>query len=243
VKRSQLGQSVQHFLEHYLEVIGVMTDKNDEQTKLEETAKRLYREHKKVLDFIMEHGAGSDFSIAAEDVFGAGLKYLDPIEIDGANFRFNHIDQKMVSFLPESWYNAFGQDGYSWLGCENWWAEYPLICWFQLWPRQDGKSGQLALYGEVGPLTEYAFRSDLIHAITDAGEALSKNRIKFQKAAAEEGKRYSKFFKQNFIDIEDVQDAEEIAAAMKKLLKRFRPEIDGIGQALPRFVEYGQSDA
>jgi hypothetical protein len=148
----------------------------------------------------------------------------------------------MVSFLPESWYIALGKDKYDWKGCEKWWAGYPLIVWMQLWPDADGTSGQLALYGEVGPLSEYEFRRDLIHAIQKAAAKLSKNRIMFQRAAADEGKQYSKFLKENFLKIKDVQDAEEIAAGMKKLLKKFQPELDAVGSVLPKFVKYGYEE-
>src|SRR5690606_16246349 len=126
-----------------------------------------------------------------------------------------------------------------WRGCESWWAAYPLIAWMQLWPSAEGTSGLLGIYGEVGPLTEYEFRRDLIRAIQEAGEKLPKNRIKFQRTAADEGKRYSKFLKENFLEIKDVQDAEEIAAGMKKMLKRFQPEFEAIGSVLAQFRAYG----
>lgn len=234
-----LTSEVRTFLQHYVEIIEEEVGVSVESSEMEKLARQLYRENKKVLDFIMKHGAGSDFSIVAEDVFGANLDYLDKVEIEGQSFRFNFSSPKYVSFLPESWYQALGKDEFSWKGCENWWAGYPLIMWLQLWPGAEGTSGLLGLYAEVGPLTEYEFRRDLIHAIQKAGETLPKNRIKFQRAAADEGKRYSKFFKQNFLDVKDVQDAEEIAEGMKKLLKRFEPEIEAIGAVLAQFAEYG----
>lgn len=237
-----LTNEVRTFLQHYVEIIEEEVGVSVESSEMETLARQLYRENKKVLDFIMKHGAGSDFSIVAEDVFGANLEYLEKVEIEGQSFRFNFSSPKYVSFLPESWYQALGKDEFSWKGCENWWAGYPLIMWLQLWPGSEGTSGLLGLYAEVGPLTKYEFRRDLIHAIQDAGEELPKNRIKFQRAAADEGKRYSKFFKQNFLDIKDVQDSEEIAAGMKKLLKRFEPEIEAVGAVLPQFAEYGYID-
>ena len=237
-----LTAEVRTFLQHYNEIIAEEVGMSAESNEMEKLARQLYRENKKTLDFIMEHGAGSDFAIAAEDVFGDGRDHLDVIEIDGHKFRFCHLDHKMVSFLPESWFLALGKDKYDWKGCEQWWSGYPLISWLQLWADADGTSGQLGLYGEVGPLKEYDFRSSLINAIQSAGESLPKNRIKFQKAAAEEGKQYSKFLKENFLKIKDVQDAEEIAEGMKKLLQRFQPEFDGIGSILTDFKKYGYVD-
>lgn len=237
-----LTAEVRTFLQHYNEIIAEEVGMSAESNEMEKLARQLYRENKKTLDFIMEHGAGSDFAIAAEDVFGEGRDHLDVIEIDGHKYRFCHLDHKMVSFLPESWFLALGKDKYDWKGCEQWWSGYPLISWLQLWADADGTSGQLGLYGEVGPLKEYEFRSSLINAIQSAGENLPKNRIKFQKAAADEGKQYSKFLKENFLKIKDVQDAEEISEGMKKLLQRFQPEFDGIGSILTDFKKYGYVD-
>jgi hypothetical protein len=234
-----LTAEVRTFLQHYVEILEEEVGMRATSDEMEKLARQLYREHKKVLDFVMEHGSGSDFSIAAEDVFGEDLESLDETSIDGFKVRFNHIDHKMASFLPESWYKALGKDKFSWKGCEKWWAGYPLIAWFQLWPGANGTSGLLGLYGEVGPLTEYEFRRDLIHSIQKAGDSLPKGRIKFQKAAANEGKLYSKFFKENFVDIKDIQNAEEIAETMRKLLKRFEPEFEAIGGVLSRFTSYG----
>ena len=234
-----LTAEVKTFLQHYIEIIAEEVGMSAESSEMEKLARQLYRENKKVLDFIMDHGSGSDFAIAAEDLFGDDREYLDAVTIEDQTVRFNHIDHKMVSFLPESWYIALGKDKYDWKGCEKWWAGYPLIVWMQLWPDADGTSGQLALYGEVGPLSEYEFRRDLIHAIQKAASKLSKNRIMFQRAAADEGKQYSKFLKENFLKIKDVQDAEEISAGMKKLLKKFQPELDAVGSVLPKFVKYG----
>ncbi len=237
-----LAAEVRTFLGHYIEILEEEAGLSDQRSEMEKLAKQLYREHKKVLDFVMEHGSGSDFSVAAESLIGADLAYLIAFEVDGQKFRFNHLDQRFLSFLPEAWYQAFCQDQFDWKGCEKWWAGYPLIVWLQLWPHADGKSGQLAIYGEVGPLSEHEFRKDLIGDIQTAGEGLGKNRIKFQKAAADEGKKFSKFLKENFHDIKDVQDAEEIAAAMRVLLKRFKPEFEAIGAVLPDFKKYGYAD-
>lgn len=236
-----LTNEVRTFLLHYIEIIEEEVGVSVESNEMERLSRQLYRENKKVLDFIMKHGIGSDFSMAAEDVFGETAKYMDTIDIDGEKFIFHRIDQR-ASFLPESWFQALGRDKYVWRGCESWWAGYPLIMWVQLWPGSEGTSGLLGLYGEVGPLSEYEFRRDLIHAIQKAGDELPKGRIKFQRAAANEGKQYSKFLKQNFLEIKDVQDREEIAAGIRKLMKRFQPEIEAIGAILPSFRKYG-SDA
>jgi len=234
-----LSREVTVFLQHYVEVIEEAAGVNAERIEMEKLARQIYRDNRKVFDFIWEHGEGSVFSVAAEQIFGEEPDYLDPIEIDGVKYRFNHADQRMVSFLPESWFKALGGKKFDWQGCESWWAGYPLIVWLQLAENADGKSGRLTLYAEVGPIDEYAFRKGLIEEVQKVGTRLASRKIKFQQTASEEGRRFSKFLKQNFADIKDVQDNEEIGEAMKKLLKRFQPEFDAIGGILPPFVRYG----
>lgn len=236
---SRLTLEVRTFLQHYIEILEEEVGMSAERSEIEKLAKQLYRDHKKVLDFIMDHGSGSDFGIAAEELISPELGYLEVFEIDGQKFRLNKVDHNSISFLPEAWYNGFSKKQFYWRGCENWWAQYPLISWIQLWPNADGTSGQLAIYAEVGPLSEYEFRRDLIHAIQGAGEGLDKNRIKFQRMADQEGKRFSKFLKENFHEVKDIQDAEEIAAVIKKLLKRFQPEFEAVGAVLAGFRKYG----
>lgn len=236
-----LTREVTVFLQHYVEIIEEAVGVNAERSEMEKLARQLYRDNRKVFDFVWEYGEGSVFSVAAEGLFGEDPDYLDPVEIDGAEYRFNRVDQRMASFLPESWFKALGGKKFDWEGCDGWWAEYPLIVWLQLVENTDGKSGRLTLYAEVGPLSEHAFRKGLIEAIKQAGADLATSKIKFQQTAADEGKRFSKFFKQNSVDIRDVQDNEEIGAAMKKLLKRFQPEFEAVAKALPPFRKYGIS--
>lgn len=237
-----LTADVRTFLRHYIEILEEEVGMSTEQSEMEKLAKQLYRDHKKALDFVLEHGSGSDFFIAAESLIGPDIDYLDSFKVDGQKLRLNQADDRFLSFLPEVWYEGFGKDDFNWRGCENWWARYPLIAWLQLRPNADGKSGQLTIYGEIGPLSEYDFRKDLIGAIQAAGKSLGTNRIKFQNGAAVEGKRFSKFLKDNSFEIKDVQDADEIAAGMRALIKRFKPEFDAIGGVLSDFKDYGYAD-
>ncbi|WP_210880393.1 PD-(D/E)XK nuclease family protein [Roseovarius autotrophicus] len=154
-----LSAEVAAFIEHYLQVIREAVHMDEERLKLEKLAREIYRDHKKVLDFIVENGKSTDFSLAAEAVFGEGVKYPDICTVDGAKFVYRNADSGAVSFLPVSWFNAFGGDEYYWHGCKDWWAGLPLITWIQLTSGADGTSGQIRLYGEVGPLADHAFRT------------------------------------------------------------------------------------
>lgn len=237
-----LTAEVRTFLQHYVDIIAEEVGMSAEHDEMEKLARQLYRDNKKALDFIMEYGAGSDFSIAAERFFAPESTFPDLIEIDGMKYRFFGMDHRSVSFIPDNWYMALGEDRYSWRGCEKWWPEYPIISWIQLWQDAEGKSGQLGIYGEVGPLSEYEFRRGLIEAIQSAAENTHKSKIKFQKAASEEGKKFSKFFKENFLKINDVQDVEEICQGIRKLLEKFQPEFNAVGSVLPDFAKYGYVD-
>lgn len=237
-----LTAEVRTFMRHYIEILEEEVGMSTEQSEMEKLAKQLYREHRKVLAFIMEHGSASVLSVAVESLFGSKLEYLSKVEVDGRAYRFNRSSGQFISLLPESWYLALGEDDYDWKGCENWWAGYPVVVWCQLWANADGKTGNLGLYAEVGPLSEYEFRRDLIAAIQNAGKEDAKSRIRFSKAASEEGKRFSRFLKENVTKIEDVQDAEEVAEAIRKLLKKFQPEFEAVGAVLADFKHYGYAD-
>ncbi|MGY6696700.1 MAG: PDDEXK-like family protein [Roseinatronobacter sp.] len=237
-----LSAEVATFIEHYLQVIRETVHMDKERLKLEKLARELYRDHKKVLDFIVENGKSTDFALAAEAVFGQGAVYPDVCTVDGAKFVYSNADSGAVSFLPVSWFNAFGGDEYYWHGCEEWWAGFPLITWIQLTSGADGTSGQIRLYGEVGPLADHAFRTELIGAIQSCSETEKQLRIKFQRGATDEGRRYSRFFKKNAFPVDDIHDHDKIAIVVQKALKSFRPEFEAIAKVLPPFVSHGKEE-
>lgn len=241
--RVPLAPEVEQFLRHYLDVIKEATGMSDEQEELEKLARQLYRDHRRVLDFVVEHGKSTDFIIACEAAFGEELEYGDTAEIGKQSFIFNHSDANTFSFMPKSWYEAFGEDQFYWHGCENWWAGFPIIMWLQLTSDADGGSGQIRLYAEVGPLSDHDFRRELIEEIKDVANKKGLGRIGFQRGASDEGKKYSKFLKKNFFAVDDVQDHDQIANAIKKALKSFQPEIEAVASVLPRFLHYGSEES
>lgn len=241
--RIPLSSEVDTFLRHYLEVIKEATGMSNDQKDMEKLARQLYRDHRRVLDFVVEHGKRTDFVIACESVFGEDLEYGDHFKVGKQKFVFNHGDGQVVSFLPESWFNELGEDELYWYGCENWWAKFPVIMWLQLTSDTNGGGGQLRLYTEVGPLSDHDFRRELIEAIAGVAKTKNLKRIGFQRGAADEGKKYSKFFKKNSVTIEDVHDHDQIGNAIKKLLKSFQPEIEAVATVLPNFKSHGKTEA
>lgn len=237
-----LSPEVKIFIQHYVEVIEEATDMDDAKNDMVTLARQLYRDNKKVLDFVVEHGTGNDFSFACETVFGTDLDAFDEVKIADQPFVYNHTAAAVVSFLPKSWYDAFGADEYYWHGCKNWWAEFPVICWLQLIQGDEKNGTQLRLYAEVGPLVEHDFRRGLIEGIDAAAKSKGLNTVGFQRTATNEGKKYSKFLNKNSVNIDDANDSEEIAAAMETLLKRFQPTFETLAEAMGQFVDFGKEE-
>lgn len=241
--RTALSSEVETFLRHYFDVILETTGMSCKQKEMEKLARQLYRDHRRVLDFVLEHGKSTDFAIACETILGEEPQHGDAINIGKQSYVFNHADANAFSFLPKSWFDALGKDKFYWHGCENWWAGFPLIMWIQLTSDGDSGGGQVRLYAEVGPLCDHEFRRDLIEAIKEAAKENELKRVGFQRGAADEGKKYSKFFKKNFFAVDDVHDHDQIANAIKKALNSFQPEIEAVAVVLPRFLSNGQKES
>lgn len=240
--RHPLTAEVKTFLTHYLEVILEAAGMSEEQKSLEQLARQLYRDHKRVLDFIVENGKATNFSIACDTVFGHDLDYEDILTVDKHEFVYNRSDANTFSFLPKAWFDGLGGDDFYWHGCDDWWMGFPVIMWLQLTTGADGTSGQVRLFAEVGPISDHDFRRELIDSIREMAKREGLSRIGFQRGATDEGKRFSKMFKKNFFSVDDVYDNDKIANAITKALKSFRPEIDAIGSILPNFISYGQKE-
>lgn len=236
-ENDQTSSEILIFLKHYLEVIMEATNTSEKHNEMKELAKQLYREHYKTLNFITEHGANSEFALAAHTLFGEDSKNLQEVVIDDRSYVFSGLSNNVVSFLPKCWHDAFEQNKYTWEGCENWWAGFPLIVWLEL-QNKEGQEGKLCLYAEVGCLTNYEARKDLISRIKKVGEEHSK-KIAFQSGADSEGRKYSKFLKDNFSNIEDVNNVDEILEAMKGLLGEFLHEFEKISEAIKDYTKHG----
>jgi PD-(D/E)XK nuclease superfamily len=231
-----LGAEVTTFLRHYIEIIEEETGMSQQQIDAEQLARDLYRQHKKVLDFIMDHGAGTDFNFAAEALCGENRHAGDRFSVGPNAYVYSGINHYQWSFLPETWVNALGGWETEWPGCEKWWAGFPLIWWFQLDDGTEGAKGKLRLIAEVGPMTDAQKRTALIERIKSVADTQGLKDIRFQSTAAEAGKKYSKFLRNNTADIDNTQDAKEISEAMTKLLGRFEPAFAGIAEGLPGWV-------
>ncbi|MCH4541940.1 PDDEXK-like family protein [Ochrobactrum sp. A-1] len=236
----QLQPEVTTFLTHYLHVLEELMGKSTERSEMEKLARQLYRDHRKVLDFILEHGAASDFVLATHSLFGDNPEHGKTFVVKGVNYVYTGLNARTFSFIPESWYEALGQFGRRWKGCEDWWAGLPLICWVEIGKHSDKKGGFLKLTAEVGPVSNYQFRKTLIESIEAKNDGNQLN-ISFSKAAKDEGAQFSRFLRRNTISIEDIQNSEEIFVKTGELMNKFKAEFDAVAQILPEFLENGEA--
>lgn len=228
-----MSPEVRTFLGHYLEILEEESGMSAQRTEMEILARKLYRDHKKVIDFVIEHGAGSDFALAARAIFGENPKPLsEPKEVAGMPLFFSGLSNNMVSFVPQSWLEALQKSARTWPGCENWWAGLPVIVWLEIATDSDGIKGKIKLSAEVGPLSSAQDRARLIEHI----KALNLPNIQFQSGAADAGRQYSRFFKRNTISVDDVHASDEIERKIRALIERFSNEIKAVSGALVEFI-------
>ena len=247
VERQPTTPEVSTFIRHYINILKEAASMSEEAKDIQKIARELYRENRAVIDFIVEHGSDTDFSAATElllDGDPPDSHSGEMVTINGSDYEYGGASTTQFDFLPESWANALysGPDEIEvfFAGCEDWWMGYPLVVWLELQTDAEGQSGRVALYAEVGRVSMHSARVDLLDRVQAAADENKKLKIKFRKDVRQEGKKYSKFFYDNFQEVSDVHDAEVIADAMKKLLKRFKPEFDAVGEKLEGAYELGE---
>lgn len=246
LRQKSLSQDVLFFLNHYLEVIKDATGMNEERNQMESLARELYRDHKRVLDFVFEHGANTDFIFAANRVFDPddnGLNSGDVVNFQKKEYVINGQNSSQFSFLPKTWVDSLGgeQEKECWEGCEKWWAGFPVICWLQIFKSDDSTQGSIRLYAEVGPIKNHENRLDLINLIGKL-DVDTKNLIGFQNGAVEDGKRYSKFLKNNKVKVNDIHDSEQIEKTIKSLMEKFNPVFEAVAEILPEYFSKVKSE-
>ncbi|UXN06599.1 PDDEXK-like family protein [Bartonella sp. HY761] len=223
-----MSNEVTTFLKHYIEIIEEAAGMNTDEIEMQALARQLYRDHKKTIDFIVEHGSTTNFLNAVCELVKSHPVTFNEYKIEETSYIAGYIQANMFSFLPKAWYTNTNDDSILKKGCEQWWMGYPLIVWLRLWPHDDAENGTLSLYAEVGPINNYDARLNLIEKIENIG---SKN-IAFQKKAKEKGTLYSKFLKNNSISIKDIYDTDELNKGITNLLNRFTNDFEKIGEIL-----------
>ena len=223
-----LPPDVETFIRHYIELLKDVTDMNEETKQMEKIARELYIKHKKVLEFINEHGITNDFSTAISKLFGDEPSQNSVHKIGNYDYVYGSHTSTRLSFLPLQWYKFLGGENRNWPGCENWFMGFPLSTWFLLISDSDGTGGKLRLNAEVGPLADDKLRAKIIKNIAQ----LNQPNISFQKNAANPGNKYSRFLKNNTLKIADIRDPEILAESMIKLLGQFSDYFELISNEL-----------
>jgi len=229
-----LTAEVETFLKHYLEVIQEAAGMSNELDERKALARQLYQAHRKVLDFIVKHGAGTGFTAAVEALTGrenpeAGFSFT----VDSHVLRFGGYNQSLMSFLPMTWVKALGGEDTKWEGCNK----FPLVCCFRLLPDSDGSSGTLRLTAEIASIANPGFRQALVHEISGIESEL----IKMPRGAENSSTGYKNFLGGSDIHIVDIWDDHEIQNKMTGLLGRFWPVSGEVASILPEFARYDVS--
>ncbi|WP_338303718.1 PDDEXK-like family protein [Erythrobacter sp. Dej080120_24] len=235
-----LTAEVRTFLQHYIEIIEEELGMSSESGEMQELARQLYRENKKVFDFVMKYGATSDFSVAVTNLFGDDLDATKAVTIGTQRFKLTALSSDICGCLPVSWEEPLRELPNLADGCASWWAGLPLIIWIRLDKATEGVGGKLRMVAEVGPVSNHKLRLSLVEQIAGLTDEAPKLRIQFTKTATREGTRYSRFLKENVINIKDTGNAEEITQAIEKLFKRFTPEIEAVGELLREYASQGE---
>lgn len=224
----KLPPDIETFIRQYIEILKDATDMNEDTKQMEKIARELYTKHKKVLDFINEHGSTNDFSVAVSKLFGDNPSLNSTHKIGNNDYVYVSHTSSRLGFLPLSWFKLLSEKNNVWSGCENWWMGFPLSTWFLLTSDSDGISGKIRLFAEVGPLSDDTFRAKIIYIIKE----LNLTNVSFQKNAANPGNKYSRFFKNNTREISDIHDPEILSEAMVELLNKFAKNFQTISEKL-----------
>ncbi|MEC8292123.1 MAG: PD-(D/E)XK nuclease family protein [Pseudomonadota bacterium] len=242
-ERDALPTEVAVFIEHYLDILKEATGMDQVTENLRKLARQLYIEHKKAIDFIIEHGRSNSLHLGIANSFGeedaATPDYPFEAKVGDKSYRIFRIDSGGTGFLPMDWIDALRDPKPPWSGCENYWAELPVIIWVNLQEGKNSVKGTLRIGAEIGPVAPYAQRAALIDEIEHAAISADNNNIKFRAKAKAEGAKYSRFIVggKNQQVIQDIDDAEEIRTAFTKILKNCEPELDIISKALKSWFD------
>lgn len=200
---------------------------------MENPIRRLYRDQKKTLDLIRQEGPVSGFEPTVRRLFGDKPERGKTVRIGNREFKYAGNAKNLVSFLPARWAEELAARKSTWLGCENWWAGYPLIVVMEMRVGADGVAGALRLNAEVGPVSDHDVRKGIVEAIRSAAAAKGVERIQFQADAFGERRLYSRFLRGNSIALNDTRDVNELERKFVELIVSFEPEFELVRSVVP----------
>lgn len=163
-RKSQLADSVQLFIGHYLETLRKLTMQDQELTNL---CKTIYRKHREAIDMIVQFGKSSIFQQVLEEL----LKKDDDYEI-------LYSSSTYIWFLPKSWAKLIPENGVVWTHMTR---PVSVIIWIEDW--------EDAFYShfEICKMDDPDLRLQLVKSLSDKG-------FKLTSKAFNRDATYSRFY-------------------------------------------------
>jgi len=241
-KKTSLSDKVCNFINYYYEIIMVESEQSEDEEKMIKIAQKLFREHREVIDYIVDKGSHSELGMAFSTLMQESKypKEGDSFTIKNIEYIVQATSNRWISFLPKTWIeeldkythdNSNKDDATPWVGCDQWGrSNYPISIWAGIHAKVD----TVEVVAEIGPLENTDQRKKLISSIKENVEKGAK----FTKKATDEGAMYSRFFSAKKNSIKDVTDSEEIRNVVVSLLsEKFTELVGPVSIALERFVE------
>jgi len=246
--QNRLPRPISDFIQYYLEVLEEMTGNTKEQQEMERLARQLYKDHRRIIDFIVEHGSQTALDLALAE-FGPDnhIEHGHRLNIGSCELIVEKIGKRYVSLIPITWQNALGgpeyadpgRENYAWGGCENWRSCYPVSIWIEIRENSRTDGYIIEIVAEVGPLADSEQRRHLVRSLREALQASEVSRSGarkwFRSNAETEGKKYSRFFRTNE-PINEADDVSAIKTALEKSWVNFEDIICPVTEGLNEFT-------
>ena len=245
--QERLSTPVFNFIHYYIEVLKEMTGAAESNNEMEKLAKKLYKENRRVIDFIVEHGSQTALDLALAE-FGEGdnLEHQSRLRIGNTDLIVERLGKRYVSVMPEKWANSLGgharanpeRDDYLWTGCENWRLPFPAGIWFEIREANKQSAYDLHVAAEVGPLADGEQRRQLIHhlkaSLSESEAKKTGSKQWFRPGAEKDGAKYSRFYsaKERVKEADNIPD---IKTAVTKAWAEFEQIIDPVNKGLRAF--------
>jgi len=103
-KYDSLSERIANFIKYYLDILGELTRMNKKQSEMELLARKVYQEHREVLEYLFEHGKKDEFETAIETFISpeSPLKVNDKFSIGSVDYEFIYASKNWYRFLPTS---------------------------------------------------------------------------------------------------------------------------------------------
>jgi len=237
-KRDALSNKIVDFLEYFIEVVMENSETNHpEEQRIREIAKGLYRQHRRVIDYIVENGSQTVLTEAFTAMIN-GYPDRKEFEIGGVPLVLVRSGKRWLSFNPVDWQSLFDSaatelkvDDVTWGGCENWRLPVPVGFWVEI--REMNGVHKIKVAIEVGPLKDYPQRILLIEKIE--GHIASHNkRAEFRKSAKKPSAKYSIF---KSVDKKtNPDDVDQVGEVLKGAIGELIEYIEPINNAISEWV-------